>query len=230
MTSHPVGPVESSRCPYCARGYENGEYNCTGGCIAEFSVRIIGFCGPAGAGKSFAAAHLARAWRFTRVRFAGPLKAMMAALGLTPDEIEGHLKERPCDLLCGQTPRHAMQTIGTEWGRDMIGKRLWGNAWGRSVDSVPGRLWVDVRSTPPRVFHDLKQITAEDVRFANEAAEVRARGGLVVRIDRPGHVATCGTAHASEQPDFEPDLVIVNTGDAAFLVALDNLVRSLRWA
>ena len=44
-----------------------------------------------------------------RVSFAGPLKAMMAALGLSSEQIDGSLKETPCDLLCGKTPRQAMQ-------------------------------------------------------------------------------------------------------------------------
>jgi hypothetical protein len=52
--------------------------------------------------------------RWRQVKFAGPLKSMCMALGLTEAHIEGHLKEVPCELLCGQTPRHAMQTLGTE--------------------------------------------------------------------------------------------------------------------
>lgn len=56
---------------------------------------IIGFTGLAGSGKSTAALHTG----YTRVRFAGPLKDMMRALGLTEQEIEGDRKEKPCNLL-----------------------------------------------------------------------------------------------------------------------------------
>src|SRR5262245_6513313 len=94
--------------------------------------RIIGLTGKLKSGKTEAALHLCKKG-FTRVRFAGPLKNMMTCLQLTDAEIEGMLKEQPCDLLCGKTPRYAMQTIGTEWGRALIGEDLWVNAWKRLV-------------------------------------------------------------------------------------------------
>ena len=43
---------------------------------------------------------------------------MLYQLGLGEAHIEGALKEVPCELLGGKTPRYAMQTLGTEWGRD----------------------------------------------------------------------------------------------------------------
>ena len=82
--------------------------------------RLIGFCGAAGAGKTHAATLLARDWGYSRVRFAGPLKAMLHALGLTEADTDGAAKDQPADLLGGRTPRHAMQTLGTEWGRALI--------------------------------------------------------------------------------------------------------------
>src|SRR4051794_965130 len=60
---------------------------------------IIAFTGLAGSGKSTAAHHLVNRRGFQRVRFAGPLKAMMASLGLTHEQIEGAEKESPCALL-----------------------------------------------------------------------------------------------------------------------------------
>jgi putative protein kinase ArgK-like GTPase of G3E family len=86
--------------------------------------QIIGLTGLMGSGKSLAAQELERIG-FTRTRFAGSLKDMMRVLGLTEEEIEGNLKETACALLGGKTPRYAMQTIGTEWGRSTptIGRR-----------------------------------------------------------------------------------------------------------
>lgn len=141
------------------------------------SRRIVAFTGLAGSGKSTAALHLVeQGW--TRVRFAGPLKAMMAALGLTQDEIEGSRKEVPCDLLAGKTPRYAMQTIGTEWGRDIIAPDLWIRAW-RAALPAAGSVVVD------------------DCRFKNEAEAVTAAGGFLIRVSREG--AGAGAAgHSSE--------------------------------
>jgi hypothetical protein len=153
---------------------------------------IIGLCGPAKSGKSLAAQYLANEYGFERVRFAGPLKAMLAALGLSPDEIDGDLKEQPSALLGGQTPRHAMITLGTEWGRQLIDPDLWINAWRLAVDRLP-----------PGV-----PVVVEDCRFANEAGEIRLLGGLTVRLDRRG--AGIGVNHESEAANFTPDGAIDN--------------------
>ena len=56
---------------------------------------------------------------------------------------------------------------------------------------------------------------ADDVRFANEAAAVRALGGIVVRLERPG--IESWTSHASELFAFEPDATVVNDGNRAQL-------------
>lgn len=39
-----------------------------------YAPKLIGFCGPAGAGKTFAARHLASTFGYSRVRFAEPLQ------------------------------------------------------------------------------------------------------------------------------------------------------------
>lgn len=221
MTIHPVGLVANSSCAHCSRGYENHEYNCTGGCMAGFRVRTIGICGPAGAGKSTAADRLVKRWRFNRVRFAGPLKAMLLGLGLSAEQVDGDQKEEPTPLLCGRTPRQAMQFLGTEWGRKLIGDDFWIAAWRAAVERtggfhVAGKGWD-------------RLIVADDVRFANEAKAIRDRGGIVVRIERPGAGSASGSGHVSEQLDFVPDRIIHNRGDLAALRAeIDALAQSLR--
>lgn len=176
------------------------------------SRTIIAFTGLAGAGKSTAAMHLVKRHRFERVRFAGPLKAMMAALGLTAAEIDGDRKELPCELLGGKTPRWAMQTIGTEWGRQCIGDDLWIRAWRAAVDRLP--------SGAP--------VVVDDCRFPNEAEAVRAAGGLIVRINRQG--AGTASAHESEQHYIEPHTVIANDGAEERLFGrVDSVVRDWSW-
>lgn len=217
------GLIPDRDCPHCQHGYENHEYNCTDGCLTAFRVRTIGFCGPAGAGKSTAADRLVKRWRFNRVRFAGPLKAMMAALGLSAEHLDGALKEEPTPLLCGRTPRQAMQWLGTEWGRDLIGPDFWIEAWRAAVEGVK----------PTFSYHGgfdpIRLIVADDVRFANEAKAIRDRGGIIVRIERPGAGSSSGAAHASERLDVEPDRMILNMGDLSALHReIDALALSLR--
>jgi hypothetical protein len=177
----------------------------------QMRPRLIGFCGPAGAGKTYAANYLAEAYGYSRVRFAAPLKAMMRALGLSDDEVDGPLKEQPCALLGGKTARHAMQTLGTEWGRELIGSELWIRVWGRAA---------------ARFLDSGLPVVVDDVRFANEAAAIWSRHGLLVRIDRPGSGSASGAAHASENQALHYDALVHNTGNAVQLgAALDRLVR-----
>jgi hypothetical protein len=161
---------------------------------------LIGLTGYAGSGKSEVARILAEnGW--TRAKFAAPLKNMLRCLllgqGLNTGEvermIEGDLKETPSDLLSGRSPRHAMQSLGTEWGRRCIGEGLWIDAAMRGFSG-------------PTVF--------DDCRFPNEASAIRSRGGIVIEISRPGVGPVNG--HVSENL-VAPDRVIHNDGDLALL-------------
>src|ERR1700735_2758688 len=111
-----------------------------------------------------------------RRRFAQSLKDMLKAVGLEDEHGDGKLKELPCDLLGGQTPRWAMQTLGTEWGRNLIHPNLWVIFWIASTSAV-------VKAAP---WHC---VVADDVRFPNEVDAVHSLGGQVWRISRPG----CGS-------------------------------------
>lgn len=173
---------------------------------------LIGFCGYAGSGKSTAAQRLCGRHGFVRHRFAGPLKDMLRALGLSEEQVDGNLKEVPCALLGGKTPRWAAQSLGTEWGREMISPTLWVDAWAAKVDVSP------------------VPVVCDDVRFPNEVYAVKQRGGIVVRITgRGAKIAT--SAHASENVNFEVDEEIENTGSIHDLhAAVDALVARLKKA
>ena len=92
---------------------------------------VIGITGHKGSGKDTAAEAVA-AQGFTHVKLADALKAMLRKLlacqgadaEMIRRMIDGDLKEAPTPLLEGRTPRQAMQTLGTEWGRDRIGRDL----------------------------------------------------------------------------------------------------------
>lgn len=158
-------------------------------------IKLIGITGYAGSGKTTAARILVERHKFLQVKFAGPLKAMVRCLGLGDAEIEGNLKELPSAILGGKTPRHAMQTLGSEWGRDLIHPNLWVNAAMAMVDDAldhGGRVVID------------------DLRFPNEAEAIKSRGGMIVRIQRDGVGPV--NAHHSEANDIPPDWMIYNSG------------------
>ena len=138
-------------------------------------------CGGAGVGKSALARVLVRDYGYEVVKFADPLKAMLRVLGLGEPELEGDRKELPSELLCGRTPRWAMQRLGTEWGREMVGESLWIRAWRRRVAALPAGA----------------KIVVDDCRFPNELEAARAAGFVPVRICR-GDLARGGGRHFSE--------------------------------
>lgn len=140
---------------------------------------LIGIVAPAGSGKTVVAKHLEELHGFSRMRFAHQLKAMLkAGLGLTDAQLDGEEKMRPLPEFGGCTPRHLMQTLGTDWGRRMVHSDIWTNAWRRTAAQLHGPIVVD------------------DVRFPNEAAAIRAEGGVLWRIVRPGQPVG---EHASER-------------------------------
>lgn len=160
---------------------------------------LIGLAGKKRAGKDTAADVLALQG-FSVRRFADPLKAMLRTLfehqgysDCTIDAmLEGALKEKPIPSLADKTPRHAMQTLGTEWGRGCIDGDLW------------------VRTLIEDVGPDAR-VVVPDVRFANELAAIKGAGGVVIWIDRPGLAG--GDGHASENAIAAGDCDLVLTND-----------------
>ncbi|WCD44202.1 putative deoxynucleotide monophosphate kinase [Xylophilus phage Lumi] len=149
----------------------------TSGLLAEASIPkgspaarkvIVGLAGEAGAGKSYLADYLVENYGAVKSSFASPLKKMLKCLGLTDAELWGDEKEIPNHkLLLGRTPRHAMQTLGTEWGRQRIHPDIWAQAWKNML------------------LEDQPTFTViEDVRFVNEVEAIRSLGGRVVGIRR----------------------------------------------
>jgi len=169
---------------------------------------LIAFSGRKGAGKTTAANALVEERGYERLRFAGPMKEMVAVLlrrlGYTEDAtqkmVDGPLKESEVgELRC--TPRHLLQTIGTEWGRQQVREDLWAV--------------VTLQEARQRM-QDGTDVVIDDCRFPNEAEMIREAGGRVVELYRmrtEGSRAEMDT-HASEQAIHlvDGDQVIHNNG------------------
>ena len=140
---------------------------------------LIGLSGPLGAGKSLAAKLLSVHYGLPIVPLAAPLKAMLETLGVPPANLYGTpaQKAEPLAMLGGKSAREAMQTLGTEWGRQCVDEGLWRRAWLAKAGT---------------------RAIADDVRFWDEAEMIQARGGIVIRIVRDPSAAVPAT-HASEQ-------------------------------
>lgn len=140
--------------------------------------------GPKGVGKSTLAAMMSENEAIPNpieiLSFATPLKRMAASI-LPPEAFTPEGKEDPKFGICGKTPRHILQTLGTDWGRMMVGSNIW-------VEAMRNRI----------LASDAPVVIIDDLRFENEWALVKELGGIVIRLERKG-IAYTGE-HASEQP------------------------------
>lgn len=156
---------------------------------------IIGLCGHKGCGKSTVAKYIMHTNDAASiVKFADSLKDMLRVVGLTEAQIEGPEKETPSALLQNKTPRLAMQTLGTEWGRDTLGENIWADIWANRVKNLSGIVLVD------------------DVRFENEIERIEQLGGATFWLTR-GSIYEGNDAHPSENSISADhcDFVIENT-------------------
>lgn len=168
---------------------------------------IIGICGPAGAGKSTVADMMCADGLGAAIPLADPLYRGVSAMFGIP---EGNLadrgtKEQTIDWI-GQSPRRLLQTLGTEWGREIVGQDIW--------------VKICLRRAAATLRAGYRRVVIPDVRFDNEAAAIREAGGVVVAVTRPdGCVAGEAMLHASEAGISAAlvDKEIVNAG------AMDDL-------
>lgn len=144
---------------------------------------LIGISGPAQSGKSTLSGEFRRLVEFRGQKyaeqpFAGPLKRMLASIGVDVSDLS---KNVPVPFLDGQiTPRVMMQTLGTEWGRTLT-PDLWLKVWEHELD------------------RHAQVVTVPDVRFDNEADLIRGLGGVIVHVQRkPTADMLAVPAHASE--------------------------------
>jgi len=183
------------------------------------AAKVVGVAGRAGHGKGATADYLVRRHGFVRVKFATYLKAMLRAMlremGVPHETIErmleGDLKEVPTPLLGGKTPRWAMQSLGNEWGRDLIASNLWVDAWKYKVELLAA---------------EGRKVVVDDCRYENEAQAIRSFGGVIVFVERPG-VTVTSNSHVSERFEFQSDLTILNDGTISQLHERINLALEL---
>jgi hypothetical protein len=167
---------------------------------------LIGVTGPAHCGKDTVAELILKysGKNFVTNSFAKPMKDMLkAGLGLSDKQLYGDLKDT-VDNMYGCTPRHMMQTLGTQWGRYCIDNDIW-------VNAVKHK-WLNDHQAP---------LIMTDVRFENEAAFIREYGQLIHIYGRGGIEGE----HESEKgvkPE-EDDLYINNR------VSLKNLETHIKF-
>ena len=160
---------------------------------------IIAFTGLAQSGKT-TAANAFISIGYDRMSFADPLKAMVRSLTSVTDK-----DARPPEL-CGKSLREVYQSLGTDWGRNMVGGNIWIIAGRARLNTLLGDVESDI----------IRGIVIDDIRFDNEADLVRSMGGVVIEITR---ASVPQMEHASEA-GISRDLIdysFANEGDIATL-------------
>ncbi len=154
-------------------------------------MQLIGLTGRAGSGKDTVADFLCETHGFVQLALADPLRyGLQAMLGLTAEQLHRRdLKETPIDWI-GKSPRELMQTLGTEWGRELIHPDLW-------LRRAEQRI-AQIKASPP-ILH-IAGIVVSDIRFENEANWLREQGGTVWHIKgRKSTTTDASASHRSEQ-------------------------------
>lgn len=139
---------------------------------------VIGLAGFVGVGKTTISDNFTHGHGFKRMSFADPIRRMMAALGVPEEDTRDPArKEEPHPALCGRTVRHAMETLGTAWGREMIHPSIW-----------TAQFMLGARNKP--------FVICDDIRYQNEVDTIRQMGGKVYRIVVPGREPRVPSDHA----------------------------------
>jgi len=113
----------------------------------------------------------------------------------------------------GKSPRQLMQTLGTEWGRQLIGEDVW-------VNIMRNRIQREADELERKKDYNGLVVIIPDVRFDNEVKLC----DLLIRVVRDG--AQPVSDHASEGgiPDDLIDYTVSNNGS---LLELDKKAAAL---
>jgi len=217
---------------------------------------IIGISGLAGSGKDTAADFLVHDFGFVKISFADPMKRAVADwFGWDEERLWGPSEKRNAadprftrvdrvetehgavETTTQLSARRALQFLGTE-----VGRELYRDVWVEYAIRQAKRLlesdgWDYARAKG--VFRSSRSrpggVVIPDMRFRNEMDAIKATGGKLVRVVRPGAgLEGSAAAHRSEVemggiPDDDFDYVIENTTGSleGYRKQIDRLFRAI---
>jgi predicted kinase len=174
----------------------------------EAAAFVVALLGVAGSGKSIVTRRLIEAHGYQRLRFIDPVRdGLEAMFGLDEAFLDSYQRHRPQAIFGGRTVEEMMTTL-SRWGRADVHDSTWCNEWRRRLGGMRGT------------------VVADDVMRDNEAAAVRAAGGIVVRVTRPGWAAK-NQIKAARLAAIPHDFELVNHGPQELAEATDEFIAGL---
>ena len=202
--------------------------------------KLIGVAGRKGVGKDSLAAFIRK--EYTRIQrensanldwllqnkrycviyhLADPLKsAAMEAFGFHSDEVYNEkLKEIP-HRYWKITPRHALQVLGAECFREHFGQDFWIRR-------------ADLTLREEGFKNTL--VIIPDIRFENEAAWIRGRGGLIIHLKKKDtfdeivvdpHISEFGVQVQSSDYIFQNSRTLLELEEFAKKILLEDIIDS----
>jgi hypothetical protein len=160
-------------------------------------MELIGLSGYAQSGKD-TAADVMKEFGYERVAFADVLRSAVYALNpLMPDgrRVQDIVDEMGWDSAKVNFTeiRTLLQKMGTEVGRNLLGENVWVDTALNGLD--PNGKYV-----------------VTDCRFPNEAAAIRDRGGIVIRVARAGVKRANDHPSETSLDNYDFDDILVNDG------------------
>ena len=179
---------------------------------------LISITGRAGHGKDVVASMIRKLYpQYEIKRFAGKLKEMVALmLGCNVEMLENRsFKEMHLDSY-SMTVREILQRFGTESVRNNLHQDAWVNAL--FIDYLPNKVTAGLPKYPSWII--------PDTRFLNGADAVKDRGGVIIKVIRPG---VKELDHISEQEIdlITADYIIYN--DGSFFDLEFKVKKAMEW-
>lgn len=173
---------------------------------------IIGLSGKARAGKDTVATILVEDYGFTRLAFADIIKAAVYTLD-------------PIISLSGLRLQHLVDTNGWESAKQFPEVRRLLQVFGSEVgrDMIDAQIWIELTMNGIKASAN---IVISDVRFKNEAEEIKFQGGQVWRVTRAINDSIDFHRSETELDSWNFDQYIPNNGT---LDDLRNEVREVMW-
>lgn len=180
---------------------------------------LIGISGKAYSGKDFTADVIKKLFpdlKIYKIAYADTVRSMLKGIVDVDAIYKLNKKEEPIEGL-GVSLRELMQSLGTDWGRHILGDNFWVNILNKRINDNSFLTEADV-------------IVISDCRFQNEIEYIINRGGIVLNViaDSQEYKKSKFSEHESEMisivGNLDPRIEIFNDFTSNYISSLKEIL------